>query len=74
MLERRRSLGGSGGRRRARTGRRHVLEEIGHRHFEHARKLVQPARPDAVGAALILLHLLEGETERFAKLFLAHAK
>ena len=36
--------------------------------------LLQPARADAVGALLVFLHLLEGQTERVAELFLAHAQ
>ena len=39
-----------------------------------AREIEQPARADPVHAALILLDLLEGQAEGFAKLFLAHAK
>src|SRR3546814_7944641 len=34
---------------------------------------LQPARADPVGAALVLLHLLEGEADRLAELLLAHA-
>src|SRR5262245_22596468 len=36
--------------------------------------LLQPARPDAVGASLVFLHLLEGEAECGTQLFLAHRK
>ena len=36
--------------------------------------LLQPARSDAVGAVLVFLHLLEGESERIAQFRLAHCK
>jgi hypothetical protein len=36
--------------------------------------LLQPARPDPVGASLVFLHLLEGEAECGTQLFLAHCK
>jgi hypothetical protein len=36
--------------------------------------LLQPARPDAVGASLVFLHLLEGEAECATQLLLAHSK
>src|SRR5215469_13651889 len=36
--------------------------------------LLQPAGPDAVGAFLVFLHLLEGEAEGIPQLFLAHCK
>jgi hypothetical protein len=35
--------------------------------------LLQPAGPDAVGAFLVFLHLLEGEAERIAQFRLASA-
>jgi hypothetical protein len=34
----------------------------------------KPARPDAVGASLVFLHLLEGEAECSTQLLLAHCK
>jgi hypothetical protein len=34
--------------------------------------MVQAARPDPVGAAFILLHLLEGKPKSLSKFFLAH--
>jgi hypothetical protein len=34
--------------------------------------LLQPTRSDAVGALLVFLHLLEGETEPIGQLLLAH--
>ena len=36
--------------------------------------LLQPAGPDAGGAFLIFLHLLEGETEPIGQLLLAHCQ
>src|SRR5262249_48530300 len=36
--------------------------------------LLQSARPDAVGASLVFLHLLEGRPECATQLFLAHCK
>jgi hypothetical protein len=38
------------------------------------RNLMQSARPDAIRALLVFLHLLERETERFRQFLLAHAK
>jgi hypothetical protein len=35
--------------------------------------LLQPARPDAVGAILVFLHLLVGDAERIGQLLLAIA-
>jgi hypothetical protein len=61
--------------RRAVTDRsRHLVEEIGHRHVEHARQIEQAAGTDAIGAALVFLHLLEGQPDRVTELFLAHAE
>ena len=37
-------------------------------------QLLQPAGPDAVGAFLVFLHLLEGNAERIAQFRLAHSK
>jgi hypothetical protein len=36
--------------------------------------LLQSAGPDAVGALLVFLHLLEGDAERIAQFRLAHCK
>src|SRR5262245_44971579 len=36
--------------------------------------LLQPARPDAVGASLVFLHLLVGDAERIGQVLLAHCK
>ena len=52
----------------------HVVEEEGDGHVEHAGKVEQAGGADAVDAALILLDLLEGQAERFAKLLLGHAQ
>ena len=52
----------------------HVVEEEADRHVQDAGEVEQPARADPVHAALILLDLLEGQAQGFAKLFLAHAK
>jgi hypothetical protein len=41
-----------------------------HRHAQHAAKVMQPAGADAVRAALVFLHLLEGQTKRLAELLL----
>src|SRR5450830_184063 len=41
------------------------------RMLEH---LLQPARTDAVGALLVFLHLLKGQAEGVAELFLTHAQ
>src|ERR1700759_1421067 len=40
----------------------HLVEEVRDRHVEHLGELEQAARTDAVGAALVFLNLLEGET------------
>ena len=37
-------------------------------------QLVQPAGADAIGAALVFLHLLKGQADRLAELFLAQAQ
>src|SRR6478736_5879638 len=54
--------------------RRGAFEEKRHRHLQDLRDLLQSARANAVGALLVLLHLLEGEPEGVAKLLLAHPK
>src|SRR5207302_9137948 len=47
--------------------------EIGDRHVEHFRDLLQAAGRDAVGAGLVLLHLLERDVEHAAELGLRYA-
>ena len=49
-----------------------VIEEVD-RHAQDARDLEQPSRADPVDAFFVFLHLLEGEPEKIAQLFLAHA-
>ena len=49
---------------------RRALEEKRCRHLQDIGDLLQPAGADAVGALLVLLHLLESQTQRIAKLFL----
>jgi hypothetical protein len=49
-------------------------EEVRHRHVEHLGELIEPARTDAVGAALVLLDLLEGEPDGRPELLLAHSE
>src|SRR5262245_22202077 len=51
-----------------------ALEEERYWHLKDMGDLLQPASPDAVGASLVLLHLLEAETECGTQLFLAHCK
>ena len=53
---------------------RRAVEEERHRHLQDVRDLLQPARADPVRALLVFLHLLEGQAERVAELFLAHAQ
>ena len=48
-----------------------LLKEIAHRHVQHVGKLVQPAGDDAVRAALVLLHLLEGDADHAREALLA---
>src|SRR5471030_511984 len=52
----------------------HFVEKVGDRHVQHLREFEEPARSDAVGAALVLLNLLEGETDGCPELLLAHAE
>src|SRR5258707_14527350 len=47
---------------RKRVGR-HFVEEIRHRHIQHLGELEEPARANTVGAALVLLDLLEGQPD-----------
>ena len=51
-----------------------AFEEERHRNLQDVGDLLQPAGADAVGAFFVFLHLLEGQTERVAELFLAHAE
>jgi hypothetical protein len=58
------------GRRR----RSHALEEERYWHLKNVGDLLQSAGPDAVGAFLVFLHLLEGEAECGTQRLLAHCK
>src|SRR6266566_7994195 len=51
-----------------------ALVEERYRDLQDMRDLLQPARADTVGAPLVLLHLLEGKTERIAEFPLAHGE
>ena len=62
---------GEAARDRRRAHRIHVVEEERHRHIEDPAQFMQPARADAVGAALVFLHLLKGQADRLAELLLA---
>src|SRR6266496_3033902 len=62
---------GEAARDRRRAHRIHVVEEKRDRHIQDAAQLMQPACADAVGAALIFLHLLESKADRRAELLLA---
>src|SRR5258708_11908595 len=53
---------------------RHFVEEIGHRHIQYLGEFEQPARADAVGAALVLLDLLEGQADSGSNLRLTHSE
>lgn len=53
---------------------RHVVEKEGYRHIEHTAQLKETARANAIGASLVFLDLLEGETDRLAELFLAQSE
>ena len=52
----------------------HLVEEVRHRYVQHLGELVKPARTDAVGAAFVLLDLLEGEPDGIADFGLRHAQ
>src|SRR5579864_1727234 len=65
---------GKAARDRRRPHRVHIVKEERDRHIENAAQLMQPAGADAIGAALVFLHLLEGQADRRAKLFLAEPK
>src|SRR5216683_527781 len=51
---------------------RHLVEEIRHRNVQYLGEFEQPARADAVGAALIFLNLLKREADGRPELLLAH--
>src|SRR5664280_693330 len=51
---------------------RAAFEEKRNRHLQDVGNMLQPAGADAVGALLVFLHLLEGEAEGVAELFLTH--
>src|SRR5215813_3300452 len=51
-----------------------ALVEERYWHLKDMGDLLQPAGPDAVGAFLVFLHLLEGEAKCGTQLFLAHCK
>jgi len=51
-----------------------AFEEERYGHLQDVGDLLQSARPDAVGAFLVFLHLLEGEAERITQFFLAHCE
>src|SRR6266851_2815085 len=53
---------------------RHLVEEIRHRDVQYLGEFEQPARADSVGAALIFLNLLKGESNGRSELLLAHAE
>src|SRR5260221_293189 len=61
---------GKTARDRRRAHRIHVVEEERDRHIQDAAQLMQPAGADTVGAALVFLHLLKGQTDGRAELFL----
>ena len=48
-----------------------AFEEVGDRDFQDLGQMIEPGCPDAVGAALVFLDLLEGDAELFAQLLLA---
>src|SRR5262245_11948254 len=69
---------GSSGSRRRRTVDENVSVvrwggEERYWHLQNMGDLLQPARSDAVGALLVFLHLLEGETEPIGQLLLGRA-
>src|SRR5262249_49289635 len=53
---------------------RRVFEEERYWHLKNVGDLLQPAGPDAIGAFLLFLHLLEDEAECVTQLYLAHCK
>jgi hypothetical protein len=59
---------------RGRSHRILVVEEELDRYVEYPAQLPNSAGADAIGAALIFLYLLEGQSDRLAKFFLAQAQ
>src|SRR3954454_9846206 len=59
---------------RRRAHRVGIVEEERYRHVQNLAQLIEPARPDPVCAALVFLHLLEGQPDRLTELFLAEAE
>src|SRR5438046_7740239 len=53
---------------------RRTLEEECNGNLQDVRDVLQSTRADAVGALLVLLHLLECQAERVAEVCLAHRK
>src|SRR5438046_3819994 len=53
---------------------RRTLEEECNGNLQDVRDVLQSTRADAVGALLVLLHLLERQAERIAEVCLAHRK
>ncbi len=53
---------------------RQSVEKIIRRDFEDPAEIVQTGRAHPVGPAFVFLHLLEGQPQRVAELFLRHAK
>ncbi len=54
-------------------GFRHVVEEEADRHVQHPRQVEQPRGAHPVHAALVFLHLLEGQAQRLAQPLLRQA-
>eukprot|EP01100_Stratorugosa_tubuloviscum_P013633 TRINITY_DN6955_c0_g1_i1.p2 TRINITY_DN6955_c0_g1~~TRINITY_DN6955_c0_g1_i1.p2 ORF type:complete len:171 (+),score=-34.73 TRINITY_DN6955_c0_g1_i1:93-605(+) len=52
----------------------HIVEEKADGNIQNTRKIEQTRSTDTIGAALVLLDLLEGQAQGFTQLFLAHAK
>ena len=47
-------------------------KKINDGHIENLAEMIEPARADAIGAALILLHLLKRQIQRLAEFLLTH--
>jgi hypothetical protein len=62
------------GQGRGRRAGLEAFEEIGDVDAAFARQLIEPARADAIGRGLVFLHLLVGDAERLAELFLGQAQ
>jgi hypothetical protein len=52
----------------------HLFEEVRERHVEGSCKIVEPARTHPIGATLVLLNLLERESERICQPFLTQSE